>query len=127
MDSFFLSSGARKQQDGVVTQNAFEVLAEEGKKDKILAQIEYYFSVENLVKDVYFRKQMDDNGFVPLKLFTKFNRVSRLTTDVRTIREVSSNLKKVQCNLPLFHLSLSPSLSLRIQIGSGIKSILGSS
>jgi len=32
--------------------------------------------------------QMDDEGFVPVKLFTKFNRVSRLTTDVRLIREV---------------------------------------
>ncbi|KAI8816497.1 uncharacterized protein EV422DRAFT_285675 [Fimicolochytrium jonesii] len=45
----------------------------------IRAQIEYYFSVENLCRDIYFRRQMDsNNGGVPLLLIGGFNRVRSL-------------------------------------------------
>ncbi|KAJ1345437.1 hypothetical protein BSLG_000950 [Batrachochytrium salamandrivorans] len=45
----------------------------------IRAQIEYYFSVENLCRDVYFRSNMDNvTGTVPLGLIIGFNRVKSL-------------------------------------------------
>ncbi|KAJ3279246.1 component of La ribonucleoprotein [Borealophlyctis nickersoniae] len=40
---------------------------------------EYYFSIENLCRDIYFRRQMDaTNGSVPLKVVAGFNRVRSL-------------------------------------------------
>ncbi|KAF9355295.1 La ribonucleoprotein domain member 1B [Mortierella sp. NVP85] len=53
----------------------------------ILQQIEYYFSIENLCKDVFMRNQMDSEGFVPLSLVANFNRVRYLTTDLELIKE----------------------------------------
>ena len=34
--------------------------------EAVRKQIEYYFSVANLVKDVFLRSKMDDNGWIPL-------------------------------------------------------------
>ena len=42
-------------------------------------QIEYYFSVGNLVKDMYLRKNMDVNGWVPAGVIGAFNRMRMLT------------------------------------------------
>jgi len=60
----------------------------EGLKTTLLKQIEYYFSVENLCKDVYLRGQMDEEGWIPLSLIAAFNRVKILTPDVQIIKEV---------------------------------------
>lgn len=42
-------------------------------------QIEYYFSVENLCKDMYMRKLMNSNGWIPLASLAAFNRLNSLT------------------------------------------------
>lgn len=42
-------------------------------------QVEYYFSIENLAKDVHLRKHMDSQGFVPLQVIADFPRVKRFT------------------------------------------------
>ncbi|KAI8885739.1 hypothetical protein K501DRAFT_245473 [Backusella circina FSU 941] len=52
----------------------------------ILQQIEYYFSIDNLCKDLYLRSQMDTQGYVPITLIAGFNRVKGLTTDMSLIR-----------------------------------------
>lgn len=52
---------------------------------------EYYFSIDNLCKDVFLRQQMDSNGFVDLSFIANFNRVKGLTTDVKLIREALDN------------------------------------
>ncbi|XP_063900063.1 uncharacterized protein LOC135119589 isoform X2 [Zophobas morio] len=54
---------------------------------KIRAQIEYYFSTENLRKDVYLRQHMDASGFVPVSFIAQFNRVRLLTYDLNTVIE----------------------------------------
>lgn len=54
----------------------------------VLQQCEYYFSVENLCKDVYLRKHMDDEGFVNLPVLAAFNRVRSITLDYAVVREV---------------------------------------
>lgn len=41
----------------------------------LTAQVDYYFSVENLCKDMFLRKNMDDEGFVPISVIAGFNRV----------------------------------------------------
>ncbi|KAF9436144.1 La ribonucleoprotein domain member 1B [Entomortierella beljakovae] len=56
-------------------------------KSFLLQQIEYYFSIENLCKDVYLRNQMDSEGYVPLTFIANFNRVKNLTTDIDFIKD----------------------------------------
>ncbi|KAI3696055.1 hypothetical protein L1987_79064 [Smallanthus sonchifolius] len=51
----------------------------------ILRQIEYYFSDENLVKDMFLRSYMDDGGWVPITLIAGFQRVQKLTNDMQMI------------------------------------------
>ena len=54
-------------------------------KDAVVKQFEYYFSTENLVKDVYLRSLMDSTMSVHLSDMIQFNRVKRLTTDITVI------------------------------------------
>jgi la-related protein 1 len=49
---------------------------------------EYYFSVENLCKDIFLRKHMDSKGFVFLSVIAEFNRIKQLTTDLELIKLV---------------------------------------
>ncbi|RPA99303.1 hypothetical protein L873DRAFT_1828039 [Choiromyces venosus 120613-1] len=54
---------------------------------EITNQINYYFSVDNLCRDVYLRKHMDNDGFVALSFIAKFNRVRSLTQDINILRD----------------------------------------
>ncbi|XP_064013558.1 la-related protein 6 [Pogoniulus pusillus] len=53
---------------------------------KLVAQIEYYFSDENLEKDAFLLKHVRRNkmGYVSVKLLTSFKKVKHLTRDWRT-------------------------------------------
>ncbi|KPM38135.1 hypothetical protein AK830_g8441 [Neonectria ditissima] len=51
-------------------------------------QIEYYFSIENLCKDMYLRARMDSQGFVPLHFIAAFKRMRDLSPDMTLIRAV---------------------------------------
>ncbi|KAK0570399.1 hypothetical protein LWI29_000576 [Acer saccharum] len=53
----------------------------------IVKQIDYYFTKENLVKDIYLRQKMDNEGWVPIKLIAGFNKVKLLTSDIRLISD----------------------------------------
>ncbi|KAG2207968.1 hypothetical protein INT47_010952 [Mucor saturninus] len=77
-------SGARKTP-------AFINIDEDTLKMYIMQQIEYYFSIDNLCKDIFLRQQMDANGFVDLSFIANFNRVKGLTTDIKLIREALDN------------------------------------
>ncbi|KAL3473787.1 hypothetical protein BJX99DRAFT_191978 [Aspergillus californicus] len=59
----------------------------------ISMQLEYYFSVDNLCKDIYLRKHMDSQGFVALSVIAAFKRVKSLTEDFELLRHVSRNLR----------------------------------
>ena len=43
--------------------------------DMVRKQIEYYFSAENLVKDTFLRRSMDNDGFIPITVLAGFPRV----------------------------------------------------
>lgn len=45
----------------------------------IKTQVEYYFSVPNLLQDQYLREQMDAGGWIPISHIAKFKRMSRLS------------------------------------------------
>ncbi|TKA71171.1 hypothetical protein B0A55_08651 [Friedmanniomyces simplex] len=51
-------------------------------------QLEYYFSIDNLLKDMFLRKNMDSQGFVFLDLVASFNRIKQLTQDSNLLKEV---------------------------------------
>jgi len=68
----------------------------ESLRDALVKQIEYYFSVENLCKDIWLRIQMDEQGWLPLSLIANFNRVKALTTDFKYIIESLKNSTLVE-------------------------------
>lgn len=54
---------------------------------------EYYFSLDNLERDFFLRRKMDQEGFLPIFLIASFHRVQALTTDLDLIVEVSSSAR----------------------------------
>lgn len=54
----------------------------------VVAQVNYYFSDENLLRDEYLRRQMDGEGWISIELLATFNRLRSLTTDLHLIGEV---------------------------------------
>lgn len=53
----------------------------------IREQMEFYFSDSNLNKDKYLKEKLKESsdGFIPLSVFAKFNKIKALTTDVSVI------------------------------------------
>ncbi|XP_038206813.1 la protein homolog [Zerene cesonia] len=79
-------------------------------ENSIIRQMEYYFGDVNLPRDKFLKEQVNlDDGWVPLDVMLKFNRLSKLTTDHEVIvnainkstsglLEVSEDNKKVRRN-----------------------------
>ncbi|KAL0735362.1 hypothetical protein Bca4012_011572 [Brassica carinata] len=67
-------------------------------KDRVIKQIEYYFSDENLQNDKYLISLMDEQGWVPIKIIADFKRVKMMAMDVEFIVYAlgSSNSVEVQ-------------------------------
>ena len=57
---------------------------------------EYYFSVDNLCKDMFLRKNMDSQGFVFLSVIARFNRIKQLTQEMELIRYVCLNSQNIE-------------------------------
>ncbi|KAJ7550692.1 hypothetical protein O6H91_07G112700 [Diphasiastrum complanatum] len=57
----------------------------------LVKQIEYYFSIENLCRDIFLRSKMDDQGFIPVSVIASFNRVKMLTTNEKLILDALCN------------------------------------
>ncbi|XP_046426332.1 la-related protein 6 [Neodiprion fabricii] len=68
--------------------------------DKICAQVEFYFSDENIVKDAFLLKHVKRNkeGFVSLKLISSFKRVKHLSRDWRVVGAALARSKKLEVN-----------------------------
>jgi len=67
--------------------------------EAIRHQVDYYFSVENLCRDVYLRNKMDGQGFVLLEEIIQFNRIRHLNAPLIAVLravESSSNLEVLQ-------------------------------
>ncbi|KAL4976730.1 hypothetical protein BDW66DRAFT_46808 [Aspergillus desertorum] len=62
----------------------------------ITLQLDYYFSVDNLCKDIYLRKHMDSQGFVALSVIANFKRVKQLSEDFELLRHASRQLKAAE-------------------------------
>ncbi|CAM6047643.1 unnamed protein product [Sphagnum compactum] len=62
----------------------------------LVKQIEYYFSMDNLCKDIFLRSKMDDQGFIPVSVIANFNRVRMLTEDQTVILDALRNSSVVE-------------------------------
>ncbi|KAL2430600.1 hypothetical protein ABEF95_011562 [Exophiala dermatitidis] len=65
----------------------------------VMTQVEYYFSIDNLCKDLFLRKHMDGQGYVPLNVIANFKRIKTLTEDnmtIDTLRYVCQQVKSVE-------------------------------
>lgn len=64
------------------------------------AQLSWYFSIQNLCRDIYLRTNMDSQGFVPLSLIASFNRVGSLLQNtnnpVQYVRQACLTLTDVE-------------------------------
>ncbi|CAK9038551.1 unnamed protein product [Durusdinium trenchii] len=62
----------------------------------IRRQFEFYFGDVNYPKDNFLRSQADDEGWTPLRLVSKFNRVRELTFDLDLIRSCLAESNSVE-------------------------------
>lgn len=84
-------------------------------KSKVVAQIEYYFSDENLIRGKFLRKKIEesDGGWISINVLTTFKRLAAISTNKKFIGkalfqsklngiEVSTDRQKVRrkCNKP---------------------------
>jgi len=52
-------------------------------EDQLIAQLEYYFSQDNIITDYYLRSQMDDENYVPIMTISTFTKVKQYIEDVK--------------------------------------------
>lgn len=64
----------------------------------IARQVDFYFSPQNLVRDMYLRQQMDSAGFVPVSLVLSFRRMATMCPDVPTLMEAMRSSTHVELN-----------------------------
>lgn len=79
---------------------AFEV-PDDDMCEKIIEQVEFYFSNENILKDAFLLKHVRRNkeGFVSLKLVSSFKRVRQLTKDWRVVGDaIKRKSVKIELN-----------------------------
>lgn len=65
----------------------------------VMSQMEYYFSIDNLCKDLYLRKNMDSQGWVLLNVVAGFKRIRQLAGEdqtLETLRMVCPQVKGVE-------------------------------
>ncbi|MED6121327.1 hypothetical protein PIB30_029210 [Stylosanthes scabra] len=65
---------------------------------KIVNQIDYYFSNDNLIKDLYLRQNMDQQGWVPISLIAGFKKVMQLTDNVQIVLDAVRTSSVVEVN-----------------------------
>lgn len=68
--------------------------------DKIVTQVEFYLSDDNLAKDAFLLKHVRRNkeGYVNLKLITSFKKVKTLTKDYRVVSQALEKSKELSLN-----------------------------
>lgn len=62
----------------------------------VTMQLEYYFSIDNLCKDVYLRRHMDSQGFVFLAFIAGFKRIQSLTQEFEQLRYASQESEIIE-------------------------------
>ncbi|KAK0132447.1 La-related protein 4 [Merluccius polli] len=71
-------------------------VSSENLRDSLKKELEFYFSRENLSKDLYLMSQMDSDQFVPIWTIASMEGIKALTTDVDLILDVLRSSPMVQ-------------------------------
>ena len=66
--------------------------------EMVRTQLEYYFSIDNLIRDTFLRKHMDSQGFVFLDVVIPFKRLKEMTQDKDLIKAacISSDFLEIR-------------------------------
>lgn len=85
-DEYAGSIGDGSDADGGKVESEFQPPDDE-LRDKIITQVEFYFSDANILKDAFLLKHVRRNkqGYVSIKLITSFKKVKSLTKDYRVV------------------------------------------
>jgi len=60
------------------------------------AQVEHYFSTDNLIRDVYLRQRMDKEGWIPCAMLFDFPRVKQLCYSIEFLMASCANSKIIE-------------------------------
>jgi hypothetical protein len=78
-------------------QSDEELLRQTPKYASLHKQIKFYFSVDNLCRDMYLRKQMDADGFISEDVIKNFNRVKTLSDgDDELVEKVIADIAELE-------------------------------
>lgn len=67
------------------------------KVDKLIEQLKYYFSIDNLCKDMFLRSHMDSEGFVSLHFVFGFARIRRIAgSDFEAVIEAAYKIETLE-------------------------------
>ena len=91
-----VEGGSAAAAGGAGVDNPSRDMSRERLKHALAAQLEYYFSRENLANDTYLVSQMDGDQYVPIWTVANFNQIKKLTTDIKLITEVLKESSNVQ-------------------------------
>lgn len=75
-------------------------------KTEMEKQIEYYFGMENLLKDVYLRKHMNEEGWVPISLLQGFPRIQQITHDPSILVDAITTSQLIEISPQNTHMRL---------------------
>jgi chemotaxis protein histidine kinase CheA len=64
--------------------------------EQIKKQIEHYFGIDNLCRDIFLRKNMNNEGWISVHLILNFNRIRDLNIDVPRLTEALKDSKVVE-------------------------------
>ena len=98
------SHGEALDQDGGIDKSSIEktefIPADDELKERIVKQVEFYFSDANILKDAFLLKHVRRNkqGYVSLKLITSFRKVKSLTKDYRVVADCLNTSDKLEVN-----------------------------
>lgn len=75
-------------------------------KTQVQKQIEHYFGQDNLLKDMYLRSKMNEEGWVPIAEIAGFPRVRNMTTDMTIILEAVTASTVIEIHSDSTHIRL---------------------
>lgn len=75
-------------------------------QSRVQAQIEYYLSTDNLLKDMFLRSKMDEEGWIPVQLLANFNRIKTMNPDPSVVLDAIATSSKVELNAQGTHLKV---------------------